>query len=951
MLFSHFGSAMDDVVSKFIVGTCRVFSKFNTSVFDSMYSIPGETSTLYCMICGSCAEFFIQPIQPCFGNVDVFQVNHKLLAFTNEKPALPYDIRHTAYAIDCLLMEPYLAYPGFIRLRHLGLMSYNWESKAFEFIQSDVQRILKATDIEGDGISTNNGKWIKVGPAARTCFSDKISITFDCVVSIWCPQWPNEAKQWPNRRRKYGWPTTAIIQEVVQNGCHVVNAKHPSCRNNEYQCRLSFSIAEVILLQSWTKVQQIVYHMLRFFAKRELIKTDCPKEDEVLCTYHFKTLMLWSCEEISPELWNSLSVIELCCNLLKMLLKWLEDAKCPNYFISQGNLFHEHFNQNIVDETVNKLIRYYDSNILSLWFIQHYMQLDFLDVVDVKCRHDILSGGYLLQTREAMKAMYPKSLDFYFSIRFAAELEIKHYKFDEFDDCDLLKFLFRVELHATAERYNHFLPAAEYESCFSFFGSMLRLLHVVNLSNFTDTRLVDAELCLELLRVVSKKAKCIRYRHHILPRKCADDANGSNFFYLQAQDLMENLTGSRNDIEFKVVSDLSKNLLSLALEIEDSQTSTIANATQSYMAALHFDESEYQKSMDLSSRVITNEFHDDENAETLNAGCLLYIEDISNSIGFYLMFLKIRNALHYTKRQIFIDLRLTPEVFVRYLAFLSIERTVGTFGPNIFQNPAFPLDAILVAVTKHKCIRISKKRKKVFCVYQRTDPMTGLEEPTELRLPNGDTIYQLVMEYSLEYMMSFYNEIPKDFDIDCSTVDCYRAAYLYQCRKYAEVLTLCERILNEPDSRSDFQELAFANVMVLPPLTLFFDTDVQCLLGVHTLACLLLVSSEDLREREVSEISTLQKNFMQDVHSEKLSLAYVLAKPYSLKSHYFLGRHFLARYLKVRSLSDCNRSVSEVILEFQQVKASLPFEHIIRCFLQQKLRQIHKFLPSKHCYR
>jgi len=267
-------------VSEFIVGTCRMFRKFNTNAFESMHSIHYNGSSYYFIVilCGSCAEFFIHPIQPCLGDFDILHVKHSLLAFTNEKPVLPYDLRHTAHAIDCLLMEPYLAYPGFIRLRHLGLMSYNWESKAFEFIQSDVQRILKATDIEGDGISTNNGKWIKVGPAARTCFSDKISITFDCVVSIWCPQWPNEAKQWPNRRRKYGWPTTAIIQEVVQNGCHVVNAKHPSCRNNEYQCRLSFSIAEVILLQSWTKVQQIVYHMLRFFAKRELIKSDCPKK-------------------------------------------------------------------------------------------------------------------------------------------------------------------------------------------------------------------------------------------------------------------------------------------------------------------------------------------------------------------------------------------------------------------------------------------------------------------------------------------------------------------------------------------------------------------------------------------------------------------------------------------------------------------------------------------------
>src|SRR6218665_1304175 len=209
MLFSHFGSAMDDVVSEFVVGTNRMFRKFNTNVFESIHT---KESNYYCIVCGSCAEFFIQPIQPCLGDVDIFLVNHSLLAFTNEKPALPYDLRHTANAIDCLLMEPYPNYPGFIRLRHLGLMFYNWESKAFEFIQSDVQRILIATAKEVphvDHIATNDAFCIKVGPATRACFSDNISITTDYVVSIWCPQWPKEANQWPNRRRKYGGATTA----------------------------------------------------------------------------------------------------------------------------------------------------------------------------------------------------------------------------------------------------------------------------------------------------------------------------------------------------------------------------------------------------------------------------------------------------------------------------------------------------------------------------------------------------------------------------------------------------------------------------------------------------------------------------------------------------------------------------------------------------------------------
>ena len=51
----------------------------------------------------------------------------------------------------------------------------------------------------------------------------------------------------------------------------MVPVAHPLCRQHEwmnrYQWRLSFSRAEIVLLNDWIPVQQIVYHMLRVFMK------------------------------------------------------------------------------------------------------------------------------------------------------------------------------------------------------------------------------------------------------------------------------------------------------------------------------------------------------------------------------------------------------------------------------------------------------------------------------------------------------------------------------------------------------------------------------------------------------------------------------------------------------------------------------------------------------------
>lgn len=140
-------------------------------------------------------------------------------------------------------------------------------------------------------------------------------------------------------------------------------------------------------------------------------------------------------------------------------------------------------------------------------------------------------------------------------------------------------------------------------------------------------------------------------------------------------------------------------------------------------------------------------------------------------------------------------------------------------------------------------------------------------------------------------MISFYNAICKDFNIDCSTVDSYTAAYLYQCRRHSEVLQLCERIIDEPCLRSDLKELGFANAVLLLPLDSLFDRDMQSLLGLHTLVYYL--SPTNSRNIEGSEVLNSHQCLARYIYSNKRALLRVVLKTYSMKGHYFLGRYFL----------------------------------------------------------
>jgi len=318
--------SMEEIISEFIFCTCQLLPKAYAFKCDSMLiqNMSERTSQSWSLICGSTAELSIQPLNPCVTDYDWLYFSATQLAFTEDVPVMVKDASSLFDTIECYTIEPYPKYPSFVRLRLLGVMHYNWKCKQYEF-KPVVFRdgyITPALITTANYLTERFNTFTEMlsGPAFK-CQLNAEGVTYDIVRGIRCFQWPKESKDWPKRLRDYAWPTIDIITEVVQHGCHVVYAQHRSCRNDKLQWRLSFSFAEVILLQSWTKIQQIVYHLVRFFSKRKLIQKDCPKEDEVLCTYHLKTLMLWTCEEMPPEWWNPSRVISICFELLRKLLK------------------------------------------------------------------------------------------------------------------------------------------------------------------------------------------------------------------------------------------------------------------------------------------------------------------------------------------------------------------------------------------------------------------------------------------------------------------------------------------------------------------------------------------------------------------------------------------------------------------------------------------------------
>ena len=80
------------------------------------------------------------------------------------------------------------------------------------------------------------------------------------------------------------------LDRVVSNGCDVVRVAHRRCRQDDWmsknQWRLSFSRAEIVLINSWMPVQEIVY-VLHVKQKAQL-----PLRNRASATYFFVAKLL-----------------------------------------------------------------------------------------------------------------------------------------------------------------------------------------------------------------------------------------------------------------------------------------------------------------------------------------------------------------------------------------------------------------------------------------------------------------------------------------------------------------------------------------------------------------------------------------------------------------------------------------------------------------------------------
>jgi len=368
---------VSDIVTEFLLNTCRLrplLSRHDVEATAWCAAIatshPDDEEADHILLkTGSVAEFYIEPMLPHVGDIDVMYHCSNQLAIPRGHPPptqLPAEFHN--YVSMYEIVNSHL--PGYVYLQLRYLLTQCLDNDKYNYTEYDNWLYFP------NFVHFGSDKILYHGPAMLADLSHTPFLSVDAVFCVRCLSWPTQAADWPKRHRNYNWPDSATVDHVVNNGCDVVGVAHRQCRQHEWmgelQHRLSFSRAEIVLINSWMPVQQIVYHMLRVFVKtKRLIDSADNSERVVVSNYHIKTLMLWA-SELKPRSWwtEGLNVVRICVELLHTLSVWLTDTYCSHYFINNCNLVDSSFSV----RTVATKLMSMDEAHLSTWFVHNYIR-------------------------------------------------------------------------------------------------------------------------------------------------------------------------------------------------------------------------------------------------------------------------------------------------------------------------------------------------------------------------------------------------------------------------------------------------------------------------------------------------------------------------------------------------------------------------------------------------
>ncbi|XP_063414860.1 cyclic GMP-AMP synthase-like [Mytilus trossulus] len=252
-------------------------------------------------------------------DLDVMYVIRKIEVYENVQTSL------NSNALD-LLMETDDVKAGFARLQ----VKHNYSQSPVEYFEDYNGKHYFSSTLYKQSVERHSNSVIH-GP----CISDKEG-NFDSAICLHCRTWISQASQWIKRSNN-SWPSYNVKQSIIKHGVLFVPVGVKGSPRENIEWRISFSVGEKFLINTFTHTQLLCYALLKILLK-DVISTYTECED-LLCSYFLKTIMFWISEELPQSIWKPETLIHCFMRCLRRLIYSVDYSICLHYFIPENNLF------------------------------------------------------------------------------------------------------------------------------------------------------------------------------------------------------------------------------------------------------------------------------------------------------------------------------------------------------------------------------------------------------------------------------------------------------------------------------------------------------------------------------------------------------------------------------------------------------------------------------------
>ncbi|XP_061194427.1 uncharacterized protein LOC133202600 [Saccostrea echinata] len=323
------------------------------------------------------------------------------------------------------------------------------------------------------------------------CASGKDGETeYDIAHCFACKQWPSIATSFTLRCQSKRWPPNHVLGDIITLGCHVVPIGLKGSPKEDFEWRISFSLAEQKLIHCMNHTQFMCYGLLKVFLK-EVLTVEDTSGKPLLCSYFMKTILFWVIQNNTVKDWSPSSLLSGFWSCFKFLLSCVCHGYLQNFFITENNLFISKVFGHPQQLLYERLLEMYNLGIACLSHCH--------SIRDMLTRA-ICKRQYVLSTTES---------DIIPEINIDCEL------FDELDSNDILAMPFSNAGHCfttlrSTVKYLHApnLNARQRATLRKYISTILRctVFHLYkssnNINNKSRLRIINA--CLKMLKISAK---------------------------------------------------------------------------------------------------------------------------------------------------------------------------------------------------------------------------------------------------------------------------------------------------------------------------------------------------------------------------------------------------------------------------------------------------------------